>query len=84
MAEITLSGDAPNEKITFSLGSAEPFTLSGSGSYSTDDAEQVSAASAHPWLSVDGAVSEPEAPAEDDAPVEDAPAFSPFDLNEDN
>ena len=73
MAQIKLSDAAPNEELTFSIGNADSFTLSGSGSYSTDDGDLIASANEHPWLEVaDDAAPAPVAP----APVRSVPTLN--------
>lgn len=50
-ATLSLSADAPNEAITFSLGQ-ETFDLSPGESVEVDNADVVSNAIVHPWIDV--------------------------------
>lgn len=58
-AKITLSENAPSEKVVFSLPSAD-FTLSPGGSFKTDDIRVMGDAEQHPWLAVEREVVEVE------------------------
>jgi len=67
MAQIVHSSLAPDEEVTYSFQNTI-FSLKGAGSFQTDEADVITNAHAHPWLEV-----RPDAPAEDPAPVADAP-----------
>lgn len=51
MATLKLNSAAPKEPVNFTFGVAS-FSLSGSGSYDTDDVSVIDVAKLHPWLDV--------------------------------